>query len=44
MKQPKHKIKDKSYARPLILTKKEFAEMLHFDFIKLNPNIKINQL
>jgi hypothetical protein len=37
----KHKIKNKAYARPLILTEKEFTYMLHFDFKRLNPNVKI---
>ena len=37
----KHKIKNKAYARPLILTEQEFANMLHFDFKRLNPNVKI---
>jgi hypothetical protein len=37
----KHKITNKAYARPLILTEKEFINMLHFEFKRLNPNIKI---
>ena len=42
MKQTKHKIKNKSYARPLILNQKDFDKMMHFEFVRLNPNIKID--
>lgn len=37
--QSRYKIKDKKYARPLMLSTKDFSDMLLFEFKRLNPDV-----
>ena len=41
--QSRYKIKDKKYARPLMLSTKDFSDMLLFDIKALNPDVDIDK-